>query len=88
MSFLWVKCGISKRYNLRSRRRETGHLVFATLHTTDAPQTVDRIIDVFEPDAQQQIRMQLATVLQAIISQTLLMRKDGEGRVAAFEVLV
>ncbi len=67
---------------------ETGHLVFATLHTTDAPQTIDRIIDVFEPDAQQQIRMQLSVVLQAVISQTLLIRKDGGGRVAAFEVMV
>src|SRR6266404_3350198 len=62
---------------------ETGHLVFATLHTTDAPQTVDRIIDVFEPDQQQQIRMQLSTTLQAVISQTLLMRQDGKSRVAA-----
>jgi twitching motility protein PilT len=67
---------------------ETGHLVFATLHTTDAPQTIDRIIDVFEPDAQQQIRMQLSVVLQAVISQTLLMRKDGSGRCAAFEVMI
>ncbi|MDE2125964.1 MAG: type IV pilus twitching motility protein PilT [Armatimonadetes bacterium] len=67
---------------------ETGHLVFATLHTTDAPQTIDRIIDVFEPEAQQQIRMQLSVVLQAVISQTLLMRKDGTGRVGAFEVMV
>ena len=67
---------------------ETGHLVFATLHTTDAPQTVDRIIDVFEPDQQQQIRMQLSVTLQAVISQTLLMRKDSGGRVAAFEVMI
>src|SRR5204863_4660594 len=67
---------------------ETGHLVFATLHTTDAPQTVDRIIDVFEPDQQQQIRMQLSTTLQAVISQTLLMRTDGKSRVAAFEVMI
>src|SRR5581483_9482434 len=67
---------------------ETGHLVFATLHTTDAPQTIDRIIDVFEPEAQQQIRMQLSVVLQAVISQTLLIRKDGQGRVAAFEVMI
>lgn len=67
---------------------ETGHLVFATLHTTDAPQTIDRIIDVFEPDAQQQIRLQLATVLQAVISQTLIPRKTGTGRVGAFEVMV
>ena len=67
---------------------ETGHLVFATLHTTDAPQTVDRIIDVFEPDQQQQIRMQLSVTLQAVISQTLLLRSDGSGRIAAFEVMV
>jgi len=67
---------------------ETGHLVFATLHTTDAPQTVDRIIDVFEPEQQQQIRMQLSVTLQAVISQTLLLRADGAGRIAAFEVMV
>ena len=67
---------------------ETGHLVFATLHTTDAPQTVDRIIDVFEPEQQQQIRMQLSVTLQAVISQTLLLRSDGVGRIAAFEVMV
>jgi twitching motility protein PilT len=67
---------------------ETGHLVFATLHTTDAPQTIDRIIDVFEPEGQQQIRMQLSTVLQAVVSQTLMVRKDGLGRCAAFEVMI
>ena len=67
---------------------ETGHLVFATLHTTDAPQTIDRVIDVFEPEAQQQIRMQLSVVLQAVVSQTLLVRKGVEGRCAAFEVMV
>jgi len=67
---------------------ETGHLVFATLHTTDAPQTVDRIIDVFEPEQQQQIRTQLAVTLQAVVSQTLLPRSDGSGRVAAFEIMV
>lgn len=67
---------------------ETGHLVFATLHTTDAPQTIDRVIDVFEPDAQQQIRLQLSAVLQAVISQTLLIRKDNRGRCPAFEVLI
>jgi twitching motility protein PilT len=66
---------------------ETGHLVFGTLHTTDAPQTVDRIIDVFEPEQQQQIRMQLAVTLQAVISQTLIPRTDGAGRVASFEVM-
>ena len=67
---------------------ETGHLVFATLHTTDAPQTVDRIIDVFEPDQQQQIRMQLSVTLQAVVSQTLLPRKAESGRVAAFEIMI
>ncbi len=67
---------------------ETGHLVFATLHTTDAPQTIDRIIDVFEPEAQQQIRMQLSVVLQAVISQTLLIKKEGQGRVGAYEVMI
>jgi twitching motility protein PilT len=67
---------------------ETGHLVFATLHTTDAPQTVDRVIDVFPPEQQQQIRMQLSVTLQAVISQTLLPRADTGGRIAAFEVMV
>ena len=67
---------------------ETGHLVFATLHTTDAPQTVDRVIDVFPPEQQQQIRMQLSVTLQAVISQTLLPRADIGGRIAAFEVMV
>src|SRR5438105_4264069 len=67
---------------------ETGHLVFATLHTTDAPQTIDRVIDVFPPEQQAQIRMQLSVTLQAVISQTLLPRVDIGGRIAAFEVMV
>ena len=67
---------------------ETGHLVFATLHTTDAVQTVDRIIDVFPTHQQQQIRVQLAVNLVGIVSQSLLKRADGKGRVAAFETLV
>lgn len=67
---------------------ETGHLVFATLHTTDAPQTIDRVIDVFPPEQQSQIRTQLSVTLLAIISQTLLPREDITGRVAAFEVMV
>ncbi len=66
---------------------ETGHLVFATLHTTDAVQTVDRIVDVFPTYQQQQVRMQLAVNLVGIISQSLLKRSDQKGRVAAFEVL-
>ena len=67
---------------------ETGHLVFATLHTQDAPQTIDRIIDVFPPHQQQQVRVQLATTLQGVVTQQLLQTADGKGRVAACEVLV
>ena len=67
---------------------ETGHLVFGTLHTQDAPQTIDRIIDVFPGEQQSQIRTQLATALQGVITQTLVRRRDGEGRAVAAEVLV
>ena len=67
---------------------ETGHLVFGTLHTQDAPQTVDRIIDVFPPGQQGQVRAQLAIALQGIVTQTLLPKRDGKGRVAACEILV
>ena len=66
---------------------ETGHLVFATLHTNDAAQTVDRIVDVFPAEQQAQIRVQLAGSLEAIMSQRLIPRVGG-GMVAAFEVLV
>lgn len=66
---------------------ETGHLVLSTLHTIGAANTVDRIIDVFPPHQQQQIRVQLSHVLEAVISQQLLPRSDGQGRMAAFEVL-
>ena len=66
---------------------ETGHLVLSTLHTIGAASTVDRGIDVFPPHQQQQIRVQLANVLEAVISQQLIPRADGKGRVAAFEVL-
>ncbi|BBO23830.1 MAG: type IV pilus twitching motility protein PilT [Fimbriimonadaceae bacterium] len=67
---------------------ETGHLVLSTLHTVDAAQTIDRIVDVFTPEQQAQIRTQLSVTLQAVISQTLVPTKDGKGRVAAFEVMV
>jgi twitching motility protein PilT len=67
---------------------ETGHLVFATLHTQDAPQTIDRIIDVFPPHQQQQVRVQLSTTLQGIVTQQLLPTVDGRGRVVATEILV
>ncbi|MCD6229089.1 MAG: type IV pilus twitching motility protein PilT [Candidatus Omnitrophica bacterium] len=67
---------------------ETGHLVLATLHTPDAPQTVQRIIDVFPPHQQKQIRVQLADCLQGVISQLLLPRADGLGRVLATEVMI
>lgn len=67
---------------------ETGHLVFGTLHTQDSPQTVDRIVDVFPPHQQQQVRVQLAGTLEGVISQQLLPRADGKGRVAVREVMV
>ncbi|GLC87264.1 type IV pilus twitching motility protein PilT [Lysinibacillus piscis] len=67
---------------------ETGHLVFGTLHTSSAPTTIDRIIDVFPPHQQGQIRIQLANVLQGIISQRLFVRKGKKGRIAATEILV
>ncbi|HXF37631.1 MAG TPA: type IV pilus twitching motility protein PilT [Actinomycetota bacterium] len=67
---------------------ETGHLVFATLHTQDAPQTIDRIIDVFPPHQQQQVRVQLSTTIQGIVTQQLLQTADGRSRVVACEVLV
>ncbi len=69
------------------RAAETGHLVFSTLHTTGAARTVDRIIDVFPSHQQSQIRVQLASTLVAVISQVLLPRMDGKGRVAAFEIM-
>lgn len=67
---------------------ETGHLVFATLHTQDAPQTIDRIIDVFPTYQQQQVRQQLASTVQAIVTQQLLPTKDGQTRIPAVEVMV
>jgi twitching motility protein PilT len=67
---------------------ETGHLVLATLHTPDAPQTIQRIIDVFPPHQQQQVRLQLADSLQGVISQLLLPHVSGKGRVLATEVMV
>ena len=67
---------------------ETGHLVFSTLHTTGAANTIDRIIDVFPPHQQQQIRTQLADVLECVVSQQLLPKKSGKGRVAAMEVML
>ena len=66
---------------------ETGHLVFSTLHTVGAANTVDRIIDVFPPYQQQQIRTQLADVLQCVVSQQLIPKMSGKGRVAAMEVM-
>jgi twitching motility protein PilT len=67
---------------------ETGHLVFATLHTQGAAQTIDRIVDAFVPEQQQQIRIQLSTTLQGVVSQQLVPTLDGLGRVVAAEVLV
>jgi twitching motility protein PilT len=67
---------------------ETGHLVFATLHTQDAAQTIDRIIDVFPPHQQQQVRVQLSGALQGVVCQTLCKTADGRGRVVATEILM
>lgn len=67
---------------------ETGHLVMSTLHTIGAAKTVDRIIDVFPPHQQQQVRIQLASVIEAVVSQQIVPKADGTGRVAAFEVMV
>src|SRR2546423_1370489 len=67
---------------------ETGHLVFATLHTQSAPQTIDRIIDVFPPHQQQQIRVQLATTLQGVVTQQLVLGSDGRSRAVCSEILV
>ena len=66
---------------------ETGHLVFGTLHTSGAPETINRIIDVFPPEQQSQIRAQISTSLKMVVTQRLLKTKDGQGRVAAFEVM-
>ena len=67
---------------------ETGHLVFATLHTQDAGSTVDRLIDVYPENQQQQIRVQVASTLRAVVVQTLLPRASGHGRVPATEVML
>ncbi|MDO8987985.1 MAG: ATPase, T2SS/T4P/T4SS family, partial [Coriobacteriia bacterium] len=67
---------------------ETGHLVLATLHTTGGPETIDRIIDVFPPHQQQQVRMQLSNTLEGVLSQVLLRSTDGRNRVMAMEIML
>jgi twitching motility protein PilT len=67
---------------------ETGHLVFGTLHTQSAPSTIDRIVDVFPPEQQEQVRIMIANSLMAVVTQTLLPTADGAGRVAALEILL
>jgi twitching motility protein PilT len=74
--------------SLACEAASTGHLVFATVHTQSAAKTVDRIIDVFPHDQQEQIRATLADSLQAVVSQTLFKRRDGKGRCAALEILI
>tara|TARA_B100000965_G_scaffold46471_1_gene34134 strand:+ start:6041 stop:7057 length:1017 start_codon:yes stop_codon:yes gene_type:complete len=66
---------------------ETGHLVFGTLHTSGAPSTINRIIDVFPPEQQEQIRAQISTSLKMVVTQRLIKTKDGDGRVGAFEIM-
>jgi len=70
------------------RAAESGHLVIATLHTVDAAQTIDHLIDMFPFEQKPQIRLQLSRVMVAILSQTLLPRASGEGRIAAFEIMI
>lgn len=67
---------------------ETGHLVFGTLHTNSAPSTINRIIDVFQPSQQEQVRSQLASTLRCVLTQNLFRRSDQSGRVAAFELMI
>jgi twitching motility protein PilT len=67
---------------------ETGHLVFGTLHTQSAPSTIDRIIDVFPPEQQEQVRIMIANSLQAVVTQNLMPTADGHGRIAALEILL
>jgi twitching motility protein PilT len=67
---------------------ETGHLTFATLHTSDCVQTINRVIDVFPAHQQQQVRAQLAFVLEGVVTQTLLPKRSGSGRCMAMEILV
>ena len=67
---------------------ETGHLVFATLHTQSAPSTIDRVIDVFPAEQQGQVRVQLASTLQGVVTQNLVPTADGLGRTAALEILI
>ena len=67
---------------------ETGHLVFATLHTQSAPTTIDRVIDVFPAEQQGQVRVQLASTLQGVVTQNLVPTADGLGRTAALEILI
>jgi len=67
---------------------ETGHLVYGTLHTNSAPKTIDRIIDAFPKDAQEQIRVMLSESLKGVICQQLMKTADGTGRIAAFEILI
>jgi len=66
---------------------ETGHIVFGTLHTNSAAKTIDRIIDVFPSGQQQQIRTMLAESLRGVVAQTLFTRADGQGRIAAYEIM-
>ena len=82
-----AKCATSTRSAITLTLAETGHLVFATLHTNDASQALDRIVDVFPAERRDQIQIQLAGTLQGVISQRLL-PAEGGGRVAAYEVLM
>ena len=83
-----AKCATWKPSRPPCIAAETGHLVFSTLHTLDATETINRIIAVFPPHQQKQIRLQLAATLRAVICQRLVPRADGQGRVPAVEVMI
>ncbi len=87
MSSWSAKCAIWKRSRWRSRASETGHLVLGTLHTGSAARTLDRVLDVFPVDQRDQIRVMVSESLRGIVSQQLVPRADGRGRVMAMEIL-
>lgn len=88
MLFLLVNMRDLETISIALTAAETGHLVLSTLHTLGAAKTIDRIIDVFPPHQQNQVRSQLSTVLQGIVSQQLIRRADNSGRVVATEVMI
>ena len=84
----WARCGTCETIETALTAAETGHLVMSTLHTLDATETINRIISVFPPNHQRQVRSQLSGVIKGVISQRLVPRTDGKGRVPAVEIMI